>query len=507
MKKRDLLLNIILFVVTVWLITILLKYSIFSRDDFYHAFFDRNETFFSWFQAADQGRYLSDLLMKFFCHIVPLLLNVHPQDNFLLPIVKGIGFATMAYVFSYLALLGTPKKFFSVNPLIYLLSTLMLAIIIANNPWDLFNNTMFFVYFFNFIFALLGIITVSKYFLNDYVPNKSDIIRNTLIAFIVGASGHIVFIPILCFCFFIIAYALLTKRLNIKNAFKNPAFNLPSIFLILGGILSFSNANSIYFFNRRVESESVVLKDISYNLKDFIPAFIENVFIYHRHLELFIIIIFTILLAIFLGREREKTDKYIVLSLAIIFGIASFNFALIFCGSNTFYQPNTYWVAHNEIQQVTSLYFLAAFFILLNCLLKYKNIYNILFLFIAILVGEFYVCSQTTIKRYYDASKVDRKYMYQMEKIFVYNVLNHNLNIYFPKLRLVEDGTKEIAVDRFLYLHKIKVKNMNEIKIYFVSEKEFHQKLAQSHIRYTNDEYKDLRFTKLLDKKFILSSK
>lgn len=340
--------------------TFCLKGSFVYGEDYDQLFFTCH-TLKGLYISSDHGCFLSTLYMKIVGSYIPLLFGVHPNDNAFGIFVRALDYIIIFILISRFSAIATKYEKFSVK--YFVMSALVFIIFFTLYSWnsDVFG-TMFVYnrhsrYIFPVIFYLIFWKSFSKMFLKDEMPKGLNFVAVSLISLCVGLSSEIVSISTFfsLILFFVFKFFISLKEngykffeylksllinkdsliCSLKYVTFLSAYSLGCYFLYTNqAFLYLASKRGILTFSKTVNNAINLLPEFTYNW--FKEVFIDE---YHWILTAFIVI-FTIT-AFVISKDRLKTFKVISFSWILIFGIAMFNFSLIFsgktCGNNNFW--------------------------------------------------------------------------------------------------------------------------------------------------------------------------
>lgn len=503
MKKVFNILTLIFFLIVVLGVMMYLKVETYSNDDWWTCFFCGD--FFNTFLSSDQGLVWSWFTMKILSHTIPNILQIHPQQNVFVALMKGLNFACSIYILS---------TFFDIikknvpNILVVIINTIIIfSIEFLVDPASLFLINPHMKYFLNLNLGLLVWIVWYRDFFNNEFLIKKHLIRDCFFVIILAFCGHLVNIPSIVMFLGIFIYGIFSSE-NRKNKFYQSIKQyLPLSFLYMIGLWIYLHLPGFTIIRAERLPQDSVLHYMITNFTDFSRDFIFYIFSTKYISGMFIAALLGFLIMFI---YRKKIDiKYFVLSTSIFVGILAFEYALLACG-RTFYDHKSYWFLSYEITMTFLFYLVIVLNIVYGCLYKLIDSKIAKMCFILIIVGaiSFIYPIKNVIKEAKIGHKkmlVQRDAIYKMNKICRYYDLTNN-TIYIPyhifkNINLFGDLTD--------YYWENVTRNLS--LIYNIPQEKRYEKvysnLANENELFDTEELQNIDFYKLYDDEFIIQMK
>lgn len=501
MKKYINWISVIILLLVIIGTTIFLKNCTYTNDDWWTAFFDRD--FIELFLLSDQGLVLSWFTMKICAHTLPEIFHMHPQQNILMSIIKGINVALLIFIFSKFFNLKDKKN---PNPIIIIFNTIILfSIFFLVDVSELMLINVHFKYLFNLVLGFMIWAVWYKEFLNDEFLLNKNRLRDCIFSIILVFCGHLVNIPSIIMFSSLLMYKIHSKNLNeIYENFKKLVKNIyPMVLVYIVGILAYLNLPGFKIVREhRVPQESILYYSMTH-FSNFSEKFFQNIFSNYYIYALFIL---TIVGFIGLFIFKKKIDKkYIIISLSIFVANFVFMYSLLTCGT-TYYDNKSYWFASIQIMFTFLFYLILCCNIIYGCLYRLIDKRKCKILFILVCFALINIAYPANIvinamKSTYYYERNQQIYIYKLNKIFRYYALKGD-TIYVPKD--YDIGINAILGGHVLYFA---IKNME--LLYKTNPKKFiiMDKIINENELFTEEELRKIDFKKLYDDNFILQMK
>lgn len=534
----------VMFVITV-LISLFLGKDLLSGDDVFQFVFHPNKTFLNDLMLSDHGSYLSWIMLKISSHGSSMLFGLHPQSNYLSGIIRGIDIALLCLLIP--SFLFLKKKDNYLMPFFIIFSFICFLDIIKIEPKVLTDLSQHFRYIFGSLFYFGFWFISINCFLENRLPEKKDLCRNVVLAFVVGFSnefcslstlGTIVFFFMYAFWSFGVKSKWVMSEIYSKFKKLGKGIYFPLLSFFMGIILCLFNPSFIEIFKDRVFlGEHNFIAGTLRLFPEFLSVYVKVLF--KLNLLPFCIILLFIGMILLYKEKIPDYSKVLISSLSILFGVCLFYFSLIICGKTNFYNVNHFWIEHNDLQILLKLVLLAVVFLLFGALLKVPDIRKAfkskigvsIFLIIAVLFGLIF---RNNIKRFYYTLRAHYVWLYRLldnkrstfyktEKMYIFYLLKNKTAV-LSKDNLTEDG----LVDLNEIFDSPKEKNSNDVindspflTVYYpaiykekkitgyklVNDSEAMKEFALNSGVFEKDEIKKANFNRLFDKDFVLNKK
>ncbi len=458
------------------------------------------------FHHPDHGSYLTYYIDLFMTWKLPKLLHIHPQDFVCTygAVFRSILFVLFCYFLSLLTFINNKRTI--LHSVIFLICYFAVWAGISRNFHDIVNFAAFSRMYIPFIFFALFWVGYSKYFINVYDAHKPtrDFYFLCIIAFILGSVFEVTTVISVLGCLLVILY-------NKINHIKNTKFViLPFIFLLLGAYILFSNTE--FLMHCQTKSHFENYNGVIINLKQYKDFF----YIYYKEIIkanwiCYIIIIFSTMFG-FIIDKSEKSVRIEWLSLFLTIGFLMFFILLIFMGKTNY--DGGWWVEHWGLKGTIRFCLLVPVFLSVSTIvhkIQYKNLTSFAAI-VAFLVLILVLVSQRYLALYQniiDFTYNRRVAFYKSEKTALYQFYKENNIVYVPMVNPIE------IIDTYPYyyvaVYKIPKK---QISIFYKSVKDankvdnikalFDKYPELKKCIFTEQELKELKFSRLYDKDFVL---
>ena len=433
--------NYLIFIGIVISVAYFLRFDIYEHDDFYNSFFYTSD-WWEIIKSADHGRYFSWVYQKLAVHGSSLLLNTHPNDNLVLRFIVGFNIALVVLFISQFSTKPFHKK---TSPVMMIITALVLSHLYTISIQNITRYNQHFAYQSNLIifFFIWGII--GTYFINNTLPQAKHLVKNSVLALILGLSAHFNIFSSIGSIGFLVIYGIVSFAreeawdfIKIINRFKQlgKGIYIPLLFFVIGMVGYFSAPHFQYLLGERSPSGNNRILEALKLLPEFIPQWIIKVFIGQSA----ILLVFSGIIGIWViiwhhiryGVKEEslvlsfdnkenstKSIRVVVFALALVVGVAFFNGALVMSGKS-YYGQDLFWLVHPDLAVLTRMIFFSAVLILVGYIftiqssqkeIKTKRVLLILTIFLACIRIPFY-------KYEYYGSIEQRIQWYQTEKIY-----------------------------------------------------------------------------------------
>lgn len=402
--------------------------------------------------------------------------------------------------------------------------------------FEIYNITQFFGYTSMMIFYMAFWLIFIKHFVNQELPNKKDILLNSLLAFALGTATEFMNISTIFTLFYLFIYSLFIfgketswNLSQIWLRFKNlgSALYIPLFSFFIGMLLSYGNPS---FWiqakkDKNIEITDSLFMNIINTSGEFIHSYVKLIIINHS-IQLITIAVLFLIISIMV-KFKKVNSRFLIISLALFLGIMSFYFSLCLFGK-TYYEEGLFWLSHIGLQKILdfALYIIIVLNIGYICsLFKNKILSFILNTFLIIYICNFSLGLANTYKDIQEYSAFLRKIRistYKVDKIcnfyFLQNktaiipkeyvsylrgnvdLIDYKANIYDPSINI-----KVIKDSGYLNYFSNAYKNINSYGYKFTSEKEALRLYRQAGGWFTEEELNRLDFNRLKDKNYIMN--
>lgn len=494
------------------------------------------ENFYDLYISSDHGSFISWVLIKVVGFWIPMKFGVHPNDNFFGELFRAIDFSILIFLISRFAYLFSSNK--KLLPVWYLLAFGGVLSIFFNESF--FDATVIysrhFRYIFIPIFYMLFWLQFVKVFVIQKNPPRNVLFWNIIIAFCVGLSVECVNLSTLfsIILLLIIQMIILCKKesLGFKTFVEkilkiDKGIYLPLISFLIGLIFFYINPTFWAIEKSRLPSDiTVSFTSKIIFLFDFVNVWFQNVFIYYFHWFFTLIIIVLSILILKFSKDKIKSKKVVLSSWVLVFGMSLFNFTLILMGKSYLDCLNvwTFWVVSPFINIFTSFILLASLFLLLGyfieCIgpfsLKDKVKICIIYMFSLILPILIFIGIKGNLLFLIKEQIETRKMMYKIEKMYVFYGEKNKTAILPESLlnyRLIKDeilglDCYSVSGPPFLNAYYLQIYKKGKFqKIKLLPDNEALKIFYSNGGTFEPGEIKEARFTKLLNKDFVLNTK
>ncbi len=517
-------LNIIVTIFIVYFCTLMLYNSVLDGD----VIFEGLPVSADKFIYPVHGRYIAEVFTRtigIFSHF-----DFHPM-NFVCT-----GSAYMKICFSVLMCYLATGFFFIFSRKNILMPFILLAsfsYFFIYRVFEIYNITQFFGYTSMMIFYMAFWLIFIKHFVNQTLPDKKDILLNSLLALALGTATEFMNISTTFTLFYLSIYSLFIfgkeaswDLSKIWMRFKNPGSGLyfPVLLFFTGMFISYGNPS---FWaqaknDKNIEITGNFFLNTINTFGEFVHSYLKLIIIEHS-VQLIIIAVLFLIISIMV-KFKKANSRFLIISLALFLGVMSFYFSLCLFGK-TYYQEGLFWLSHVGLQKI--LDFALYIVIVLNVGYIYSLFKNKISLFIlnAFLIA--YICSFSLgltdtykdIKEYSAFLKKIRVYTYKVDKICNFYFLQNKIAIipieYIPYLRGNADitgftydyinNTKIVKDSAYLNYFAYAYKNINRYGYKFASEKEALRLYQKAGGWFTEEELSFLDFNRLKNKNYIMN--
>ena len=430
-KKINVFFTWLLLLLVIVGVTLFLKINTYTHDDWWAGFYYFKFNFVNNFMHSDQGLVWSWFTGKLCTQLIPQIFHIHPQQNIITAIIKGINFAIFIYLASAFFNISTKKipDFFVVLANTFLVFSVIFIVDYHQLVW----NNQHFKYLYNLIIGSSIWLVWFREFMKGQFLSGKYLIRDCIFAFILVFTGHLVNIPsiIMFLCLFVyMVYNAEKHREFFISTIKRNYF-IPLIYITC--CITYVNMPGFTYIKKARWPEGSAIVYAITHFWEFTELFFKQVFGSKYIAGLFLITVIGIIAIIILRKRIDK--KYIIASIAIFLGNLAFQYSLLFCGK-TYYDQKSYWFVSPQIAAT----FL--FYLIINCNIIFGCIYNLIektnikvYLTVGIfmLINIIYPISVSQIKvmELYEKEKIQRVAIYKISKIFRYYALTSD-TIYVP---------------------------------------------------------------------------
>jgi len=453
------------------------------------------------------GGYFGYFLCKFMCFLVPIKLGIHPADYLCSPLynaVKGCFIVLILLFMSKFAvfyhksrLLFASAFFFLSNWLIYVFFSTIYSIF--------YYNYNFYRYFFSIIFFSYLIYFILK---NINAENKSrinafELTAACLCAYVTGTSSEMLFIPAVILYIFL--FILKTAAKNFKI---NKRIFIPFIFLIIAACLFISSEGFQETAHYRGFLETNITLDYLFDFsKYYFIIYFKNYFIYW--------LVCAVSIALTLLYCPESRKNLIFPALFQISVLISY-FSLILCADESPYQSNgcTYFLGHaNLIFLFFMIMTIPLFLYLSNIFENFKAGRKMLygFIFCILICLSAAVFSNHLFKTLPFEINNQRQINYKADKLFRFQALKGQKPV-IPYSFIKERSTmwfNDTLWCDYTYYFAWVYGDKSFIGTKFTVDKTdetLNRFLSEGGV-FTDEELKNINFTRLKDDDFVLNKK
>lgn len=537
-------------------IFMLIKDSVLMGDDIWLSFYGDLKYIFL---TPEHGRFLQSLQLKTLCYWIPSLLHIHPNSMFSVnSVFIALNITSVCFITALFGFIGQKKDkmltFVAVGIFLFYFNLLL-----DLNIEQLRLLTFNYAYVFGLAMFLGFLLIFGEMLLSTNKFSKKTIFLCSCFSFLAGLNDTYAYIGIISI-FFAFCISILTVM---QKAFKNHNFleNIKSFYkeyyalifisacFVSGGIIAISTTVTMEG-SRFIEHNFIHSLSNFYN--SFLPQFMHACILQHRISIAVLLLLFTVLCIKF-----NKNLKFIFYPTFVTVGVFGFFLMLFFGGIEKYYEAGKYWIWHNDLQTNLTVILIAINFALWGFLKTKTGDYKLFNTLMAIFIlSAFFTLPNLTnvYAQNKKSSKFDKKQMYIAEKMYLlyaYNketailpisTLKGNIASTFYLLTYYSlDKEKENDFSSVWLLENENYDNQNEYnaaeqktktltfsqtwfrtvyipKIYNISEDECVnykfdddntaiKKYNEKGGIFTEEELKDLNFTKLKDKDFVLNKK
>ena len=433
--------NWLIFIGIVISVGYFIRFDIYENDDFFISFFYTSD-WWEIIKSADHGRYFSSVYQKLAVHGSSLLQNIHPNDDFVPKFVIGFNIALLTLFISQFSTKPFHKK---TSPVMMIITALVLFYLYTISIQNITRYHQHFSYqsnliFFFFIWGIIG-----TYFINNTLPPARHLVKNSVLALLLGLSAHFNIFSSIGSIGFLVIYAVVFfgreedwDFIKIINRFKQlgKGIYIPLLFFVIGIVGYFSAPSFQYLLGVRAPDGNNRFLEALRLLPKFIPQWIVTVFIEKSAILLVLsgivgigVIIWhhirygvkeeSLVLSLDNKENSGKSIRVVVFALALVVGAAFFNGALVMSGKS-YYGQDLFWLVHPDLAVLTRMIFFSAVLILVGYIftiqsgqkeIKTKRVLLILTIFLACTQISFY-------KNEYKYIMGQRTQWYQTEKIY-----------------------------------------------------------------------------------------
>lgn len=535
-EKSSIFINLLIALFIGSLFVFLLKGSFVTSEDFDQIFFTYGN-FKELYISADHGCVVSWVFMKLVGSVIPLFFGVHPNDNLFGIVFRAVDFAFLIFLISKFASIFTTQK--KMTPLYYVLAFGVFLLSVGIQETQIYDIALVysrhFRYVFMMLFYLMFWLWLIKIFVNQELPKKRFLFFITSMAFFAGLSTEFVNISSVASLTLLVVFQMLTHFNKLKLSLSNFSVALkeyvglyfPIIFFLLGVILFYSHPGFHWEASGRgVANFSDTFNSIIAIFPEFLPNWFNAVFVSFYHWILVLVAIILSVLVFLVSRDHTKNIRVVFSAWALIFGMAFFNFSLIAAGK-TYYDTGLFWLVSPYLNVDSMIIFFASIFLLLGyCINKIVSttkkeslvlgIFGFSILIFVTFVVSYLDSSKKQLLNYKNSYMQAREVMYKAEKMYVFYAEQKETAL-LPKSILNVPIIREEVLGVYSYSERL----APFIKPYYIwiyrnniyvpikllpddkAMQEFHSRGGVFDI----NEIKESKFTKLLDKDFVLNRK
>lgn len=533
-KNTVILLNILLISIITVCVSLFLRSDLLSGDDIFQCVLFPIKTCLNGIMFADNGCYLCWIMTK----IVSLgsTFGVHPQSNYLSGIVRGLDIAILCFLIPSFAFLK--KKDNYLMPFFVVFSFFYFLNIIRLEPKVLTDYAQHFRYIFGSLFYFGFWSIAINYFLEEKLPEKNNIYRNTVLAFLVGISNEFcifssIGVIIFLFVYAVASFGLETKwvvsEISAKSKKLGYGIYVPLSSFIVGMILWLSNPSFVELFKYKILSGGHFVTGFLKTITEFLSVYFRELF--KLNFPQLIVVILLIGLLLFYKNKISNFVRVLISAFSLILGSCFFYFLPVIFGETNF-------SAYNDLQILWKLVLLAVIFLLSGTLLKVEDIRNacknkkviVTFIITAVFLSFAF---KNNIKIFYFTLKAHyvwlhnlmedkRSTFYKTEKMYTFYMLKNkmavlskegidkefiNLNDIFASQE-PKDLNGITSHSPFIdFYYPAVYKDNKNLGYKFVNDQEAMKEFISNGGKFENYEIKKADFNKLLDKDFVLNKK
>jgi len=493
---RQKLITFLIFLCVFTALAFYLKNGLYSHDDFAMSFF-YGQNLWQTIIGADHGRYLSSVTMKFVADTLSQIQHVHPQDNFIGFMLKGLNFTVLFYFMA--KLFNFDKKGSRLtDPIAFIIVSVFSVAIVSNRDFLTLNcYNQNFGYIFNLIFFVPALLLVCDLFVNKKLPNKSEMVKSCILFSLLGFSAHFNIVTFSGFIIVIFMYLFFKNIKNLKSLFEkvfSKPIILPLLCFISAALLSFTSYSFRYLlFEVRRPQGAPWLSSVIASVPDFTQQWVFALF---SNGKICVLVLLLTVWAMILIKRTGSIEKYrnIFLAWALIYGAAFFNYTLIICSTTFHGNGGQYWLVSPEVRLVTDIYFIMALIIISGIVFELTDKKK-LFVFICAFVSlTMFIESLPALIYNYHLNTVKRRTLYEVEKETLFlQKLNRTDCVYFPERTPLPDWVIDIdAFENNFYNNY----NIHTIKKYkYITEKEFIKLMESKGLKFSKEELNTPKFS------------
>lgn len=456
------------------------------------------------------GHYISSTLDSFFGAIMPIKLNIHPSDfksqyfSFIETALLYIFILILQNLFktNRRTLLHTITFGFCASAALFFIQTQPMMLFI----YDGFFRMLLPVFLFISLFSLL----INN--INNY--SRKHLFFIFLLTFISAISNELI-----AFSTFIgfITYFLLSKIQ------RKPDEKIQTILIHI--LYSFFGIIVMLWAGAFTRKNDLEIQNIQYfiNIIQSVPEFSKEYikYIIVQYIPAYFLLICQFLFLYFKTNRDKKVIETAQLMLCFLFGFLIFFYLLIFLGK-TYYWPGKYWVIHPDLHVMYKLILFSFNIVFFNIIYKYKFLKEKMISFIFIIV-TIILCFKNY--NFYAVFLQDRiiplkMETYKAEKIIRLASLQHR-NALLDN-RIGEDGylwalhknvqnyTADLYINNISYISYLKnIEENSEMQnfVIFTDSDTANNDFNKNGGIFTEEEIRNINFTRLRDKRFLLNKK
>ncbi len=506
----------------------------FWHDDFEYSNYYRDEKIFDCLLGKTifihGGGYIGLFLCKFFSFGLPYLLGIHPGDfiSFQHGIIKGIFTVFIILLITNFSTIFIKSKILYVSVLIFI-SAYIFKEVTINDLSVFFCNYNFYRYFFSLLFFSIFLYYVYVQGLSHKKVNIITLVGVVFCCIQTGMSSEIcIFSSVIMSIFLMIynAFVYFLEKNNKNNIFVSLRLNfdkfiyIPIIFLFFAAIFFVTTPGfySVAFLERG-------LSNIHFHLNEFFEFLSLFFNLYVKDISLNWIILFILIASSFYFAIKKQEIKKLIIPIFLQISLLIVIFSLFLCGK-TYGDQQMFYISHKNVIFIYRMIFLFPSLILFSYVFKkiYKAIKQKFIRKMIIWSFSFLIIFVTFMKIIpkinYDCDIEQKKLFYISEKMLRFYYLNNMLPIIpyefgsrnnpdglLNAFELDEDKeSPKIYKNNNLTLYYSRVYKYNEAEeIGFQLSSKALEKFTLTGGKFSDEELKNIKFSRLYDENFILN--
>ncbi len=476
------------------------------------------------YTGANHGCFVSTVFHQFLLFVLPKMLNIHPDDFYFIYIFQGFIYWLIPFLLAKLAVSYSDEKHFL---FFYAISNFLFFSIFFNLGYLFQEYTFIYTRFIRYVFPMIFFVLFWTMFSDFYVLGKYRNWRIYLAAFLTGISVE----PLNITTF--VALLLITVLSSFHKKISNNVLSTRYLAIVTsfcaGLVLFYASPSFWHIANERGINRSLGnFHELLTNIKIFHASYFEHVLKENTYYLIFIAVLFVIILRFCFKRNNQKSIKVVIVSVGLLIGILFFNY-ILFLSGKTFYDGVSFWIVSLDLKADTIFVLVMIIVLFLSYIFGMFGKKNKIAF--AILIAGFVICGYPLLYKinlpdilYDRASRYETKQlMYKAEKIYRFYDLKHNKSAYLPLSAISnkclffsfnrnqeKDLDKAVGKAKFpseYYYGIYGVPEEKMIKVRFVEDAKAYKYFYEAGGIFTKEELSNLKFTRLLDKDFVLGKK